>query len=237
MLRPGQIDLTVLPETDRTAALLLKSLCSESDRIAKGYRHPRNEVLADYCLEHDGLQHEHVAESGSVHRLDVDQEFTVLERVFILEKVFMKRIASAVWVGDLKDGEGVLTTESATLLQSQYLAPGDANRKGTNPYELIAAAHAACFSTTLASELSSAGFTPCRISTSATITIEQLAVGLTVTGIQIDVLAEVPRAKQSDFIRATVRAKTNCTISRLLKTNISMSAKLDNSENRGRHEA
>jgi lipoyl-dependent peroxiredoxin len=145
----------------------------------------------------------------------------------------MKRNASAVWIGDLKDGKGVVTTESATLFESQYFAAGDANSKGTNPYELIAAAHAACFSTTLASELASAGFTPHRISTSATITMEQLPVGWTITSIQLDVLADVPRAEQSNFIKATISAKTNCTISRLLKTNISMSAKLENSENHG----
>ncbi len=147
----------------------------------------------------------------------------------------MKRNASAVWIGDLKHGKGVVNTESATLLQSQYFAASDADGKATNPYELIAAAHAACFSMTLANELASAGSIPHRISTSATITMEQLPVGWTITGIQLDVLADASRTKQSDFIRATVRAKTNCTISRLLKTNISMSAKLDNSENQGRH--
>jgi hypothetical protein len=68
----GRIDLTIVPETDRTASVVIKSLYSESGRIAKSYRHPRNEVLADYYLENDVLQHEHVAESGSMHRLDVD---------------------------------------------------------------------------------------------------------------------------------------------------------------------
>jgi lipoyl-dependent peroxiredoxin len=146
----------------------------------------------------------------------------------------MKRKASAVWLGNLKDGKGVVTTESPTLLQSEYFAACYVDGMGTNPYELIAAAHAACFSMTLANELASAGFIPHRIDTTATITMEQLRVGWTITGIQLDVLAEVPRAKQSDFIRATVSAKTNCTISRLLKTNISMSAKL---ENRRAHKA
>jgi lipoyl-dependent peroxiredoxin len=147
--------------------------------------------------------------------------------------VFMKRNASAVWVGGLRHGKGVVTTESAILSQSQYFAAADADGKGTNPYELIAAAHAACFSMILANELASAGFTPHRISTSATITVERLPVGWTITGVQLDVLAEAPRAKQSDFIAATVNAKTSCTISRLLRTNISMGAKLEESENRG----
>jgi osmotically inducible protein OsmC len=101
-----------------------------------------------------------------------------------------------------------------------------------NPYELIAAAHAASFSMALADELSGARFTPRRIVTTATVTLERHSVGWTVTGVQLDVLAEAPRAKQGDFIRAAVRAKTCCTISRPLKTNISMSAKLENSESR-----
>jgi lipoyl-dependent peroxiredoxin len=85
---------------------------------------------------------------------------------------------------------------------------------------------------TLAKELVGAGFTPDRIDTTATVTTEPLSIGWTITGIQLDVLAEAPRAKQGDFIRAAVRAKTNCTISRLLNTNMSMSAKLHIPENR-----
>jgi osmotically inducible protein OsmC len=145
----------------------------------------------------------------------------------------MKRIASATWVGDLRHGKGLVTTGHGALSQSQYFEKGDEEGEGTNPYELVAAAHAACFSLTLADELADAGFSADRINTTATVIIEQLPVGWTITAIQLDVLAEVPRAEQSDFIRATVKAKTNCTISRLLKTNIAMSAKLENSENRG----
>lgn len=148
----------------------------------------------------------------------------------------MKPNASATWVGGLRHGKGLVTRGSGALSQSQYFKTGDGEGKGTNPYELIAAAHAVCFSMTLADELAEAGFTPDRINTTATVIIEQLTVGRTITGIQLEVVAEVPRSKQSDFIRATVRAKINCTISRLLKTNISMSAKLENSENRGTDE-
>ena len=85
---------------------------------------------------------------------------------------------------------------------------------------------------TLANELAVAGCTPQRIATTATVTMEARSVGRTITGIQFDVLAEVPRLKQNDFIRAAIRAKTNCTVSRLLKTNISMSARLQIAENR-----
>jgi osmotically inducible protein OsmC len=80
---------------------------------------------------------------------------------------------------------------------------------------------------TLANELASAGFSPQRIATTVTVTLEPLSAGWTITGVQLDFLADAPRAKQGDFIAAAVRAKTNCTISRLLKTNISMSAKLE----------
>jgi osmotically inducible protein OsmC len=144
----------------------------------------------------------------------------------------MKPNASATWVGGLRRGKGVVTTGSGTLSQSQYLGTDDREGKGTNPYELIAAAHAACFSMTLAKELASAGFTPDRIDTTVTVIMEPLSVGWTVTGIQLDVLAKAPRLKQNDFIEAAVRAKVRCTISRLLKANLSMSAKLDNAENR-----
>jgi lipoyl-dependent peroxiredoxin len=147
----------------------------------------------------------------------------------------MKRNASATWVGDLRCGKGVVTTGSGTLSQSQYCGTGVGKSKGTNPYELIAAAHAACFCMTVAKEMVDAGFTPHRIVATTTVAMEQLPVGWTITGIQLDVLVEAPRAKQGDFIRAAVSAKTRCTISRLLKTNIYMSAKLENSENRHTH--
>jgi len=144
----------------------------------------------------------------------------------------MKPNASATWLGGIRRGKGVVTTGSGTLSQSQYFGTDDEEGKGTNPYELMAAAHAACFSMTLANELAGAGFTPHRIETTVTVTMEPLSAGWTITGIQLDVVAEAPRAKQGDFIRAAVRAKTHCTISRLLKTNLSMSAKLQIAENR-----
>jgi osmotically inducible protein OsmC len=145
----------------------------------------------------------------------------------------MKPSASATWVGDLRRGKGVVITGSGTLSQSQYFGTGDGDGKDANPYELIAAAHAACFSMTLANELAGAGFTPRRIVTTVTVTMEPLSIGWTITAIQLDVVAEAPRAKQGDFIRAAVRAKTNCTISRVLNANLSMNAKLETSENRG----
>jgi len=135
--------------------------------------------------------------------------------------------ASANWVGGLRRGKGVVTMGSGALLQSEYFGIDDGESKGANPYELFAAAHAACFSMTLGNELADAGFSQHRITTTATVTMEQLPVGWTVTGVQLDVLATVPRLKQNDFIRAAIHAKTNCTISRLSNTNICMSAKLE----------
>jgi osmotically inducible protein OsmC len=147
----------------------------------------------------------------------------------------MKRTASAVWVGDLKNGKGVITTQSGVLSRRPYFANDNAKGRSTNPNELMAAAHAACFSMTLANELARAGFIPHRIDTTATITMEQRQVGWTIIGIQLDVLVQAPRAKQSDFIRAAICAKAGCMISRVLKTSICMSAKLENSDNRRVH--
>jgi lipoyl-dependent peroxiredoxin len=158
--------------------------------------------------------------------------FWRVRSLFIWETVSMKPNASATWVGDLRRGKGVVTTGSGTLSPSQYSGTSDREGKGTNPYELIAAAHAACFSMTLANELAGAGFLPRRIATTVNVTMEPLPAGWTITGIQLDVLAQVPQAQQGDFIRAAICAKTNCTISRLLNANISMSAKLDTSETR-----
>jgi osmotically inducible protein OsmC len=117
--------------------------------------------------------------------------------------------------------------------QSRYFGTDDGEGKEPNPYELVAAAQAACFSMALARELAGAGFTPQRIETTVTVTLESLPVGWTITGVQLEVLAEVARLKQNDFIQAAVGAKTRCTISRLLKANLSMSkaGKLRKSQN------
>jgi len=98
--------------------------------------------------------------------------------------------------------------------------------KGTNPPELIAAAHASSFSMALADELGEAGYSPKQIDTTSTVTMEHAAAGWTMTQIHLDVIAAVPHAPQCDFIDAAIRAKTNCSVSRLLHANISMSAKL-----------
>jgi osmotically inducible protein OsmC len=107
-----------------------------------------------------------------------------------------------------------------------YAAGGDIKRRGTNPSELIAAAHAGSFSMTLAYELGEAGYSPRQIDTTATVTMENIAAVWTMTQIHLDVIATVPRVAECDFVDAALRAKANCPISRVLNANISMRAKL-----------
>jgi osmotically inducible protein OsmC len=138
----------------------------------------------------------------------------------------MRRKASVVWQGDFEDGRGLITTESSVLSEAHYFGTRFQRTKGTNAGELIAAAHAACFSMSLANHLGDVGFTANRISTTAILTSEKLAAGWTITSIDLDVVAQVPEAKQRDFIQAALRAKINCTVSRLLNATISMNARL-----------
>jgi lipoyl-dependent peroxiredoxin len=140
----------------------------------------------------------------------------------------MNRNASAVWKGNLHEGEGTLTTESGVLSETQYsFRTRFVEGIGTNPDELIAASLGGCFSMALSNELGLSGFHPKSIETTATATLEDLPAGWTVTHVQLDVRANVPDASQARFMDAALVAKTNCPISRLLKTNISMTARLD----------
>jgi lipoyl-dependent peroxiredoxin len=140
----------------------------------------------------------------------------------------MNRNASAVWKGSLHEGEGTLTTESGVLSETQYsFRTRFVEGIGTNPDELIAASLGGCFSMALSNQLGLSGFHPESIETTATATLEDLPAGWTVTHVQLDVRAKVPDASQARFMDAALAAKTNCPISRLLKTNISMSARLD----------
>ena len=140
----------------------------------------------------------------------------------------MNRNASAVWKGNLREGAGTLTTESGVLSETQY-----SHRKlfaegiGTNPDELIAASLGGCFSMALSNELGLSGLHPKSIETTATATLEELTAGWTLTHMQLDVHANVPDASQARFMEAALAAKANCPISRLLKTTISMTARLD----------
>jgi lipoyl-dependent peroxiredoxin len=140
----------------------------------------------------------------------------------------MKRKAFAVWRGALKDGKGTISTESKVLSESQYsFGTRFENGIGTNPEELIGAAHAGCFSMALSGQLGSTGLIAESIRTTATVTMEKTEAGFTVTQIHLDVTAKVPGATQQAFEAAANNAKIGCPISRLLKTNITMQATLE----------
>ena len=139
----------------------------------------------------------------------------------------MKRKASAVWKGGLKDGKGTISTDSGLLSSAQYsFSTRFEEGKGTNPEELIAAAHAGCFSMALSGQLTTAGFTAESIETTATVTLEKTDAGFTITTVDLNVTAKVPGADQKAFDTAANNAKAGCPISRLLKANITMTAKL-----------
>ena len=141
----------------------------------------------------------------------------------------MKRNASAHWEGGLKDGKGTVSTESGVLSGTQYsFSTRFENGKGTNPEELIAAAHAGCFSMALSGQLGAAGMTATRIDTKATVSMEKLDAGWTIVGIHLDCVAEIPGADAAKFETAAANAKAGCPISRLLApgTEISLQARL-----------
>jgi osmotically inducible protein OsmC len=139
----------------------------------------------------------------------------------------MKRKASAVWQGGLKDGKGKISTDSGVLDSTQYsFSTRFEEGKGTNPEELIAAAHAGCFSMALSGQLGNAGMTAQEISTTATITMEKTDAGFTVTESHLDVTAKIPGADPKAFETAANNAKAGCPISRLLNAKITMNAKL-----------
>jgi osmotically inducible protein OsmC len=139
----------------------------------------------------------------------------------------MKRKASAVWRGGLKDGNGTISSQSGVLKETQYsFATRFENGIGTNPEELIAAAHAGCFSMALSAELGKAGITPDSIHTTATITMDKTDAGWAVTESHLDVTARIPGVDSTKFSAAVNAAKVGCPISRLLKANVTLEAKL-----------
>jgi len=140
----------------------------------------------------------------------------------------MKRKASAIWNGDLRDGRGTVSTDSGVLADTQYsFSTRFEEGKGTNPEELIAAAHAGCFSMALSDQLGNAGLTAERISTLASVTLEKTDAGFTVTAVHLEVKAKVPGADQQAFEAAANNAKAGCPISRLLNAEITMGAELE----------
>lgn len=140
----------------------------------------------------------------------------------------MKRNASAVWNGDLKGGKGQISSESGVLKNSQYsFSTRFEEGKGTNPEELIAAAHAGCYSMALSNELAGAGLSPESVETRASVTLDKVEEGFAITKIHLDVKAKVPGASKDDFEAAAGRAKTGCPVSKLMKAEITLESQLE----------
>ncbi|MDX6692594.1 MAG: lipoyl-dependent peroxiredoxin [Blastocatellia bacterium] len=140
----------------------------------------------------------------------------------------MKRKASAVWRGGLKDGRGTISTDSGVLSETQYsFSTRFEDGIGTNPEELIGAAHAGCFSMALSGQLGNAGMTAESINTTATVTLDKTDAGFTITAIHLDVKARIPGADPQAFETAANNAKAGCPVSRLFKAEITMTAQLE----------
>jgi lipoyl-dependent peroxiredoxin len=140
----------------------------------------------------------------------------------------MKRSARAHWQGDLKRGRGALTTESGALTDAGYSVPTRfGNERGTNSEELIAAAHAGCFSMALAYVLEQAGTPPVNIQASADLFFENQDARWTVTGVHLKVAAKVPGASEEAFQNLAEVAKRECLVSRLIKVEVTLDARLE----------
>lgn len=140
----------------------------------------------------------------------------------------MKRNASAVWRGGLKDGKGTISTDSGVLSNTQYsFSTRFEEGKGTNPEELIAGAHAGCFSMALSGELGNAGITAESIKTTASVRLEKAGGGFAIPAIHLDVTVKAPGADQKAFETAANNAKSGCPVSKVLNAEITMDAKLE----------
>jgi len=139
----------------------------------------------------------------------------------------MKRTASAVWTGNLKEGKGSVSTAGGALRETPYgFSSRFENGAGTNPEELIAAAHAGCFTMATSAALGRAGFTADRLATEATVTLEQVQGNWTITTIHLKMDARVPGISKEKFAEIAGDAKANCPVSRLLKADITLDANL-----------
>jgi osmotically inducible protein OsmC len=140
----------------------------------------------------------------------------------------MKRTGSAVWQGGIRDGKGTVSTESGVLADAQYsFSTRFEEGKGTNPEELLAAAHAGCFSMALSKQIEDVGFRADAINTTASVRLEKTDAGFTITKVHLEVTALVPGADAAAFQTAANNAKAGCPVSRLLNAEITMEARLD----------
>jgi len=139
----------------------------------------------------------------------------------------MKKTASAIWQGGLKDGKGQISTESGALNQAPYgFNTRFEGQPGTNPEELIGAAHAGCFSMALSMILGEAGLTPERIDTTAEVTLDKQPDGFAITAVHLILKAKVPGASEDQFKELANKAKAGCPVSKVLNANISLDATL-----------
>jgi osmotically inducible protein OsmC len=139
----------------------------------------------------------------------------------------MKRTAAAAWSGGLKDGKGTISSESGILSNTQYgFSSRFENGIGTNPEELIAAAHAGCFTMALSAQLEEAGFKADHLKTDASVTIDKVPDGFAITAIHLNLAANVPGIDQQTFDTIVNKAKTGCPVSKVLNAPISLQAKL-----------
>lgn len=139
----------------------------------------------------------------------------------------MKRKAAAQWQGDLKQGRGTITTGSGVLQDSRYgFATRFGDERGTNPEELVAAAHAGCFAMAFSLMLGEAGFVPETIDASSEVTLDKQGEGFAVTQVHLVVTARIPDIDEPRFQQLATQAKDNCPISKLLNAPISMESRL-----------
>jgi len=141
----------------------------------------------------------------------------------------IKRNGSAVWSGGLKDGKGAVSTASGVLKDTQYgFNTRFEDGPGTNPEELIGAAHAGCFTMALSGQLGQAGLTAQELRTTATVSMEKVEGGFSITAVHLDLVARIPGASQEAFDKAANTAKENCPVSKLLNADITMTSRLEN---------
>lgn len=139
----------------------------------------------------------------------------------------MERTGSAVWQGDLKSGKGTVSTASGTLKSTPYsFVSRFESGAGTNPEELLAAAHAGCFTMALSNQLATRGMVAAKLETVCTITLEKLPDGFAVTKSRLDLKAQIPNADRAKFDEAVKAAETGCPVSKLFKAQITVSAQL-----------
>jgi osmotically inducible protein OsmC len=139
----------------------------------------------------------------------------------------INRHGSAVWAGGIRDGKGAISTESGALTSYPYgFASRFEGKPGTNPEELIAAAHAGCFTMALSLILGDAKLTAHHMETSARVTLEQVTGGYAITAVHLTLTAEIPGADQETFEELAANAKANCPVSKLLKADVTLDAKL-----------